>query len=754
MSALLLSFPSLADENSDLRKQYAWLLSDFDETTWVVRDPHSEQNTGTEILHFHGVLAPGLDFKDCPKIVSDLKRSLVFAVELSRLSVRGCIKLASLSKMRIYLNSLKRGYREVFAMRCKNMSQLTSEEVVALKLRLALPEDVSMDYEKRLKTFFDDCHFDSLPIKVYQERKHPSSIDLEWLCRELGLIHYVVVHSAACQEIIQSVNDRLSRIYPQHRWMKGKASKGSKSTFGQEHMLTDHLTALNAYYIQSELLEAFNYPLKHNPIERSIKRDAEALAPKQESRERTRNIPADQFLMIMDRAVRWVVDYAEPLFKLEAEAQPVYQEYVGRHGEYTGGKHMNGYIREHSSAIDVAGKSSPFPLAGYKAKFRSLDPARRKYDSELVDRLVSLREQGIKSKAICSELGLTKAQYDGLTRQVNDPYSRTLQTTGISLNSALYEFLPLCCALILMAFTAGRESAVYNLKAGCVFKVLGSRYIRMYVPKTLRKDDDFPTVALVEKAVDVLTRLSARAREISGDEKLFQFVDLVERATPKGFRFDDVIKRFLDFIEAPRDESDDYFRFSEHQFRRFFAIMYFYRYDDGDYESLAYHLRHTDWSMTERYLSEKEAGLIFKIVEKEHIASLVVRASDGDRVGGAMAEEFKQALVATTRIEASNRFERALKQVNRDSLVLDFVSSGLCFGRSPGRDDRAKCLLVENGEKHVMTHRASEALCDACPNLLTCDEFNGNNIASGRSQGVLRCDSPILDAVIATGGVS
>ena len=29
MSALLLSFPSLADENSDLRKQYTWLLSDF-----------------------------------------------------------------------------------------------------------------------------------------------------------------------------------------------------------------------------------------------------------------------------------------------------------------------------------------------------------------------------------------------------------------------------------------------------------------------------------------------------------------------------------------------------------------------------------------------------------------------------------------------------------------------------------------------------------------------------------------------------
>lgn len=543
MSALLLSFPSLADENSDLRKQYTWLLSDFDEMTWVVRDPYSEHNTRTETLNFHGVLAPSLDFKDCSKIVSDLKRSLVFAVELSRLSVNGFIKVSSLSKMRVYLNSLKRCYREVFAMHCKNISQLNSEDVVELKRRLALPEEVSMGYEKRLKVFFDVCQINSLPIKVYEERKNPSSIDMEWLCRELGLIYYVVVRSVACQRIIQSVNDRLSKIHSQHRWVMGKESKGSKSTSGQEHMLTDHLTVLNAYYRQSDLLDAFNYPLKNNPVERSIKADAEALSSKQESRERTRNIPADQFLMIMDRATRWVVDYAEPLFKLEAEARPVYQEYVDRHGEYVGGKHMNGYIREHSSAINIAAKSTPFPLSGYKTKLRAVSPTQRKYDSEFVGRLSSLREQGIDRKAICSELGLTINQYVGLTYNAKDPFGRTLQTTGISLNSALYEFLPLCCALILLAFTAGRESAVYSLKAGCVFKVLGSRYIRMYVPKTLRKDDDFPTVALVEKAVDVLARLSARAREINGDEKLFQFVDLVERATPKGFRFDNVALR-------------------------------------------------------------------------------------------------------------------------------------------------------------------------------------------------------------------
>lgn len=747
-----LSFPSLIGEDNELCREYAWLLSKFDDLVWTVADPHGKQNLKRQTLTFSGVLAPGLDFKDYPQIVSDLKRSLVFAVELTRLSVKGGIKVSSLAKMRVYVSSLKRVYREVFAMRCTSIDQLTSAEVTELKRRLALPEEVSMDYEMRLTEFFANCHFDLLPINVYPKRKSPSTIDLEWLCRELGLNQYVLVHSAVGQHFIRLANGRLSKIYPEHRWEQPKA-KGKKPILGQENMLADHLAALISYYYQGEVLNAFNHPLKHNPIERSINVDVQSLTAKQETRERTRNIPADQFLTVMDRAVRWVVEYADPLLRLEAEAQPVYSEYVRLDGKYTGGKKMNGYIREHTRSFGTTAKASPFPLAGYKTKVKP-GPTPRKYSAGTVERLVSLREQGLKRKAICSELGLTESQYNGLVYAVKDTYKRSLRTTGISLNRALYEFLPLCCALILLAFTAGRESAVYNLKSGCVFKVLGSRYIRMYVPKTLRKEDDFPTVALVEKAVDILTRLSARAREINGDDRLFQFVDLLDRGSPKKFRFQDVINRFLDFIAAPKGENGEYFKFSEHQFRRFFAIMYFYRYDGGDYETLAWHLRHTDWSMTERYLSEKEAGLIFKVVEKERIASLVVRAADGDRVGGAMAEEFKRSLASTTRIEASNRFERAIEQVNRDSLVLDFVPSGLCFGRSPSRAERAKCLLVVGAEKHVMIHRASEALCKGCPNLLTCDEFNGEKIASGRSQGAIRCNSPILDAVIAAGGIS
>jgi hypothetical protein len=224
-----------------------------------------------------------------------------------------------------------------------------------------------------------------------------------------------------------------------------------------------------------------------------------------------------------------------------------------------------------SSKIALSYKNSPFPLSGFKDGSLKAT-TKSKYSKEMIDTISDMLDKGVPRKEIAQEHGLTKNALVGLVAKISDHrYNRNIETSGVSLNEALYSFLPLSCALIILAFTAGRESSVYGLKAGCVQWILGARFIRMFVPKTLRKDDNFPTVALVEKAVAVLERLSASARRETNDDRLFQFYDLVDRGETKGFRFDYVIDKFLDLNGIPRDEQGNHFKFSEHQFRRFFC---------------------------------------------------------------------------------------------------------------------------------------------------------------------------------------
>lgn len=750
--------PQIRDADGGFRKTYPWLKSAWPDLRWSVVDPISIENPKKTDIVFDGVLAPRLQFSHRPTIIEDLKYSLVMSVELSQLSISTGGKVGSHTAMRHHINCLQRIYREIFAMGCENLSDLTVEELSILKKRLSTPEYVSLKYPDRLAVFFERCELESLSVKVDESRKNPSTVDMDWLYAEIGISPYVVRLCQKSRRIISEINGRLSALYPEYRWEANddriSQPLAAGRAFVNEKHLSVHFQALERYYLQSNLLRAFQDPLKLNPIIVSPAVDAaELIANASSTRGRTRNIPANQFLTVMDRAVRWVVDYAEPLFALEEQAAPVYQNYLEQYGSHEAGKLLNGWIRRAPRNLETGAKASPFPLAGYKVGSKK-PPIAAKYDDELLLAIQTRLEGGVKSGDVMSEFGLLESQLAGIKARIKDVrYSRNIRNTGISLNDALYSFLPLSCALILLTFTAGRESSVYGLKAGCVHRVLGSRFIRMYVQKTLRKDEDFPTVAIVEKAVQVLERLSQRARNANSDESLFQFCDLINREKPKEFRFDDVINRFLDFIGMPAVQNGDYFKFSEHQFRRFFCIMYFYRYEDGDFEALAYHLRHSDWSMTERYLSEKEYGQIFKEIEQERIASLALRAGDGDRVSGAMAEELKRSIVQTVRMESENRFEMALKQVKKNSLVIDFIPGGLCFGRSPGRIERSNCLLMEGGEAHVMTHRASEVVCKGCPNHLLCEEMGAAGKAQEGFEGPFRCNSSILDGLIAQGGV-
>ncbi len=758
MSAQICFFPGVTDENGQFLTSFSWLKTDYPESHWVVIDPVADENPKDLKLNYDGVLSHGLNFQDVPEIVEDLKRGLCFSVEINRHQPSLGTEVSSLSRIKYHHDSMKRIYRELYDMSLIGLDGLTEETLKELIERLQYREVVSQDYPGKISRYFAETPIDKLPVKIVKSRRVPSSLDKDQLCQILGLNEYALRYCMLSKSLIAEKNLEFAKLYPQYNFktndilsqsQKNEIAADENAKYAHYKSFSEAIEALDRVYRQSQLDGLFAHPLYLDPVNEDSLSIREKLETSSESRGRTRNIPANQFLMLLDRAARWVVDYADPLFELEAETIRYIEDNAS---DSDVDKKTASWLRELTQNNPYVGqKGSPFPLGGLK--IGSKVSTKIQHSEELAEEIRAIFDSGESDAKIAKELNFTKSQVQQIRNRATTQ-NRHLPSTGVSLSQALYNYLPLSCALIILSFTAGRESGVYTLKPGCVTTKLGRRYINMFVPKTLRKHDDFPTVALVEKAVKVLERLSQRARNRTGDDNLFQFESPLAIDGSSVFNFDNYINNFVDFIDMEKDEDGNYFKFSEHQFRRFFAIMYFYRYDNGDFEALAYHLRHVDWSMTSVYLTEKEAGQILSEIEKERIKLAAIMSVDttNDEYSGPMADEFMQAFDESLNMEHASEFEWADEIVEERDLVFDFIPPGLCFGNTPGYDKRALCAVEdENGEIFIRTHRASTELCFPCPNLLSCKSVKANHLAPRAADNIFSCDSPILKAAMANG---
>lgn len=754
MSPQIRLFPGVINDEGQFLTEFLWLKSDYTAMSWETSDPISAENTQTQKIHFNGVLAPNHDFSDAQEVIEDIKRSLCFSVEINTHQPSLGTEVSSLGRMRHHVNSMKRVYRELHDMTLTGLDELTETSFNELIERLQYIEPVSQHYTDKILAYFEETPLGELPLKLVKNRKSPSGIEFGSLCKILGLNPHALRFCKISKSLIAKKNLELSQVYTDYSWNTAnilsdtecaKITADEKAHYTHHKSFCEVIEALDRVYRQSQLKGLFAHPLYHDPATENTDLIAEGLKDKSESRERTRNIPAPQFLMLLDRATRYVVDYAEPLFELETQTIALMNANTE---DSDTEKKTASWLREQTQhSPHVGQKGSPFPLGGFKIGQKA--PSTKIHSDELAEEICALSETGISAAKIGEEFNLTTAQVVGICGRATK-HNRHLSNTGVSLSQALYNYLPLSCALIILSFTAGRESSVYTLKPGCVQPILGRLYINMFVPKTLRKYDDFPTVALVKKAVEVLERLSQRARHNSGETNLFEFESPLAIDGSGTFNFDHTINQFVDFVGMEKDEDGNQFKFSEHQFRRFFAIMYFYRYDGGDFESLAYHLRHVDWSMTAIYLSEKESGLIFAEIEKERIEDAAKQAADkhSDEYSGPMAEEFMQAFDESLNIEDNSERKWASEYIEQRDLVFDFIPSGLCFGNTPKYQERAKCKIEDEGVIYIRTHKASLELCFPCPNHLSCKSVKANHMSPRAADNIFSCESPILEAAL------
>jgi hypothetical protein len=388
---------------------------------------------------------------------------------------------------------------------------------------------------------------------------------------------------------------------------------------------------------------------------------------------RTKTAPVLQTMELIDFSIRWVLDYATPLLDIRDRYEKVAEKY---HDQYPRFKHLAQLISE---AGIPEGPGSPSSLTP-STKFRTLEK--------------------------------------------------------VDLTTAVNKFIPAACLIVICAFSGRRHKEALSIRAegphnaDCLSRDEQGWLIEIYIEKTLQDWDKTPCNELVVAAVEILRRWSAPARAISKDVNLFQFRSFRSNKAVR-FRVAYSLHLFVSFLSITPLPDGNLWKFTPQQFRRFFAIMYFWRYQYGNLAALSYHLRHFNPAMTQRYVTEPDSGAIFRHINKDYTTTILTEAAIGERnISGPFGERFKavarklrQHYRRTVKVVSPKLVRKVVERfVLKSGRRLKAMLWGYCFcGTLPHQLKTARCL--ENSPTEIRGgpdfSQSSPSICAGCPHHLS-----------------------------------
>lgn len=289
------------------------------------------------------------------------------------------------------------------------------------------------------------------------------------------------------------------------------------------------------------------------------------------------------------------------------------------------------------------------------------------------------------------------------------------------------------CFILVAALSARRHKEILSIEEGCIRgNARDGLWIYSAILKNERQHQHTPVPEVVEHVVGLLTDLSSEARQVAGNSKLFQWCETKTAKYPRVSNFtptmlDDVAR----LCNVPLYEGEAW-RFTAMQFRRFFAIIYMWRYHHSDLAVLKHHLRHWNFETTRDYASEPEIGRIFTQEQREMTRRIIVDAATGARnVGGASGVRLQKMVE-----RAKKRFSAKMVPMTMDRLV-------------PWAEKLAsKVFLKSNPWSYCLAHPslagARESNCRK-GNLGPNDK--GANLAAARPEVCSSCKFNMTDAV-------
>jgi hypothetical protein len=302
----------------------------------------------------------------------------------------------------------------------------------------------------------------------------------------------------------------------------------------------------------------------------------------------------------------------------------------------------------------------------------------------------------------------------------------------------------------------GQDNLPYGFYFGCITtdsEFPHVHFIDIYVEKTLQDWSRFYVSKLVRDCVSTLEKLSQVLRpafsapkkrakstaEARGD-KLFVTRTLTANGLVGGPASYSYARHGTTFLRAA-GVGDLRLDNRAHPFRRMFALLYYYRYDDARLLPLQHHLRHFDLGMTVTYVSDSamraDADKIERLFRKrrdEHIEQemavlddvkseafhhAVLRVFRGELAGGNWP---RIVLLFYRMLAKSSEFQFLALDAQADKVAEALEAKG--YSRVPyehggcnkGNNTRtrrlSKCHQREEDREH--TEDASRALCQQC----------------------------------------
>ena len=313
------------------------------------------------------------------------------------------------------------------------------------------------------------------------------------------------------------------------------------------------------------------------------------------------------------------------------------------------------------------------------------------------------------------------------------------------------------CFAVIAGLSARRIGEIMDLGAGCTFLDMdGHHWIRIYISKTLRRYEQIPVPAAVHQAVECLEEISAEAREETGDDSLWQY-RLSQHAQCVRLRPNRELNSLSRFLGGDLHER---WRFHPHQFRRIFAMLYFWRYEPGDVAALAHHLRHFDLEMTRQYVTDDGFRRIWQDVAEERQRDVLASVVDGSRwVGGPGGEQLKARIEALRRryrrdvqvVAAEHIVEKLLRLAKKwGSACKLHVWGTICVCPQKGSPDQGRHAHCKGPqERGPVFSQATVATCARCPYAVHTERFepaaraalaDQENLDAGLSEGTLLKD--------------
>lgn len=663
------SIPSILALEDGFRPR--WLLTEYCSHFWIVTDTGDKPN---RTIKFDVRLPNNKSLSDFPNLIESIKR-IVYGLRTGPLmsvqsgtvqanAASNLIILASwMTSNKIYrFDELTRQDAQEYLelARFGTHSILNTEGILNLYIENALQQakfDVSDTPEVRLAK-----------AKIVFPHYTAGGNDTPIL-RRLSVLEDAGIDGAHSQKIITHMLDDLEALcgfYQVPKTQQRMAKGLSLDEIDEEPVTTEHLR---------RLLLPFNYLYHHRRyLDDGITRTLfPGSSPSEEAKKlgkaigRTGTVPLKQAVTLIERSIRWVLDYAPTLLAM-------------KDGKTIAPPHPNN------------GLGSPFPiLQGYWRKAH--------YETQ---------EEAMQAEAL----------RQGMTLPMALNFLMTACAVVIAAFSArrAAEIIGLKAGCIEHDDTGRPWLRVFIHKTTQGLTAIPVPEIVEAAITILEKLSE--TARLQNGSPYLFQYMLEDARECRWLSEMGQPV----------FPLSKFLRKYGYFIDVPELPDNTRWTFRPHQFRRLFAILYIWIYDLGDWGALSFHLRHFNPEMTRRYCRDEELGHILSQVNREHTAQILANAALGQtKIAGIEGKHFVDEakrlydqMAQQVQVVSERKFvQRVMRLVERTGISLQALPWGYCARRASASAKTFAC----GGEEKPDFGAATVSTCKDCSNGLRSPSF-------------------------------